>query len=120
MLARIIMLIGLLIAGQVFAIDEDYYIPYTDTYGYEFDPETGKFVKRDQVSTASGNTADKNTIEHTQTDSQPHNNQTVTQAGETSGGNILSRFGIMIGSVMLLLAVFTYWFNKRRKGTSFD
>jgi hypothetical protein len=85
-LARIIMLIGLLIAGQVFAIDEDFYIPYTDTYGYEYDPETNKFVKRDQAPTSSGNTADNNTIEHTQTDVQPLNNQTLTQAEETSGG----------------------------------
>lgn len=40
--------IGLmLISSSTFAIDEDFYIPYTDTYGYEYDPETGRFMKKE-------------------------------------------------------------------------
>ena len=34
-------------SNQVSAIDEDYFIPYTDTYGYEYDPETGTFIKKE-------------------------------------------------------------------------
>ena len=48
----IVLLTGLLVAGAAQAVDEDYYIPYTDTYGYVYDPETGKFVKQEPAPAA--------------------------------------------------------------------
>ncbi len=38
------------------AADEDIDIPYTDTYGYVYDPETGAYIKQDQQAT-TGSTA---------------------------------------------------------------
>jgi hypothetical protein len=35
----------------VYSADEDIDIPYTDTYGYVYDPVTGTFIKQDPVST---------------------------------------------------------------------
>jgi hypothetical protein len=42
-----ITLLGLASTSPLYAIDEDYFIPYTDNYGYEYDPETGTYIKKD-------------------------------------------------------------------------
>lgn len=35
------------------AADEDIDIPYTDTYGYVYDPATGTFIKQDKPATSA-------------------------------------------------------------------
>ena len=44
----IITLLVISINSPMYAIDEDYFIPYTDNYGYEYDPETGTYIKKRQ------------------------------------------------------------------------
>jgi hypothetical protein len=44
-------LFTLCLSQLVIAVDDDYYIPYTDTYGYTYDPVTGTFVKTDDPAT---------------------------------------------------------------------
>jgi hypothetical protein len=34
-------------SSPIFAVDEEYFIPYTDNYGYEYDPETGTYIKKE-------------------------------------------------------------------------
>ena len=48
MSARYVVLLCLLLGGRVSAVDEDYYIPYTDNYGYVYDLETGQYIKKEQ------------------------------------------------------------------------
>ncbi len=38
-------LLLILFSAPLFAVDEDYFIPYTDNYGYEYDPETGTYIQ---------------------------------------------------------------------------
>lgn len=48
---------------NVFAADEDIDIPYTDTYGYTYDPISGQFVKGgDQQDTANKLAAEKGAV----------------------------------------------------------
>lgn len=53
---NILMVIALLLTiGQstsLLAVDEEYFIPYTDNYGYEYDPQTGTYIKKDPPQSA--------------------------------------------------------------------
>ncbi len=56
-LIRLLATSGLLLMSAVlstsalYAADEDIDIPYTDTYGYVYDPATGTYIKQDPAST---------------------------------------------------------------------
>jgi hypothetical protein len=56
----IMLLAGMCVPMRSVAVDDDYYIPYTDNYGYEYDPETGTYIKKDtpaRVETGSTQTS---------------------------------------------------------------
>lgn len=56
---------GVFCINHVYAVDEEYFIPYTDNYGYEYDVETGTYIKRDAPSpTASGTQESIDSSEH--------------------------------------------------------
>lgn len=111
-MARLLIIIGLLFSTQVVAIDEDYYIPYTDTYGYVYDPETGQFIKQDQASSesesspGSANTADSmqagNNVQPT--------TKTSTPLEETSSLPL-----VVAGLVVLAVIVFAVWFKRKKQ-----
>lgn len=46
-----------MLAPAAHAADEDIDIPYTDTYGYVYDPATGTFIKQDDSSTGTDTAA---------------------------------------------------------------
>jgi hypothetical protein len=39
----------------LYAVDEEYFIPYTDNYGYEYDPESGTYIKKETPETGKSN-----------------------------------------------------------------
>ena len=50
---------GLSLASASYGADEDIDIPYTDTYGYVYDPATGTFIKQDNpANPAAGQAQD--------------------------------------------------------------
>ena len=51
--ALITILFLILFSTPTVAVDEDYFIPYTDNYGYEYDPETGTYVQKEPTATAT-------------------------------------------------------------------
>ncbi len=56
MLAKRILLVialGLSLVKPLYAIDGDYNIPYTDNYGYEYDPATGTYVQKNVPAPAT-------------------------------------------------------------------
>ena len=44
------LIIFLLVGNAAYAVDSEFYIPYTETYGYTYDPETGQYVQSEQPS----------------------------------------------------------------------
>lgn len=40
--------LGIVVSQPVYAIDGDYVIPYTDNYGYVYDPKTGSYIQQPQ------------------------------------------------------------------------
>lgn len=80
MLAKRILLVialGLSLVKPLYAIDGDYNIPYTDNYGYEYDPATGTYVQK-QVPAPATSTDNQATPDTTTTTSVPV--PTTTQA----------------------------------------
>lgn len=41
-------MLGMVVSQPVFAVDGDYVIPYTDNYGYVYDPKTGTYIQQSQ------------------------------------------------------------------------
>jgi len=65
----------------VIAADEDIFIPYTDTYGYIYDPVSGQFVKGgDQQDTANKMTAENVTV--------VNNNESSTSINAAGSKNV--------------------------------
>jgi len=75
------------------AVDEDYFIPYTDNYGYEYDPETGTYVKTDPPEavtlqpTVQTDTNNSNMSVNTTTTAQPMVSQ-IDDPGDQGGTSI--------------------------------
>jgi len=109
-LAKYLLLVVLLSVGHVFAIDEDYEIPYTDNYGYVYDPETGQFVKQDQSTPESGDTsAGANVVDV----SKNNAGQALTETPLASQGSLT--FYLLIGAGIALLIVAAVTFLAHRK-----
>lgn len=41
-------MLGMVASQPVYAVDGDYVIPYTDNYGYVYDPKTGTYIQQSQ------------------------------------------------------------------------
>ncbi len=66
------LLLSMVLSTSLLAVDEEYFIPYTDNYGYEYDPQTGTYIKTDPPQSASEQSVP----------------QQVTNASDTSDNNI--------------------------------
>jgi hypothetical protein len=71
-LMLVTLLFSMVQSTSLFAVDEEYFIPYTDNYGYEYDPQTGTYIKTDPPQSASEQSAP----------------QQVTNSSDTSNNNI--------------------------------
>jgi len=111
MLIKFLFMTGLLIAGQAFAIDEDFYIPYTDNYGYVYDPETGQYVKQEPAT--SGESVVGNTVDASKGNSQDHDNQAVAETADPAEASMT--IYLVIGGGIFVLVAFTYWSSQRKK-----
>jgi hypothetical protein len=116
----IVLLTGLLVAGLAQAIDEDYYIPYTDTYGYVYDPDTGKFVKEEPKpapgqGSAAGDSTKAGTGDHA---AQAAPSAESRESLESEGGT--APFIWISGGGILLIAGFLYWFRQKRRSAVLD
>jgi len=120
MQVRYVVLVSLLIGVQVFAVDEDYYIPYTDTYDYVYDPETGQYIKQEKPS-GEGNISGR---DHT----SAGNNSPDSNAGSQSS-NVPSGMGkqgspnqdfldspvsAVISGVALAVIGFFFWLRRKK------
>ncbi len=90
-------------------VDEDYYIPYTDTYGYEYDPETGTFIKRDPAPAASESSQQQPPSHEANVSAIQQNETSTDQSGLTTESSklrlpILFAVAILIGGGLLVLA----------------
>lgn len=117
----IVLLTGLMVAGSALAIDEDYYIPYTDTYGYVYDPETGKFVKEEPKpapgqSNASGDSTKAGTGDHA---AQASPSIELRESQESEGGGTRPLTWISGGGILLIVGLF-YWFRQKRRSAVLD
>ena len=110
----------------LYAADEDIDIPYTDTYGYVYDPATGTYIKQDPASTP-----DSAVITPASTDTTTTSNvagsptNTNTNLSDTDVPSIISPEQASPGMAVLLLpglliaAVFT-WLIITRKSKKQD
>lgn len=113
MLIRLLFLIGLLIAGPVLGVDEDFYIPYTDTYGYVYDPETGQYVKQEDPAPPAETVVQKSNHNAT-VDPQNQVNPLVTETLDASKSSIPA-YTILISGVVIVLIALGYWSLQRKK-----
>jgi len=113
MWVEIVFLVGLLTVGQVLAVDEDFYIPYTDTYGYVYDPKTRQYVKQD-AAPSSDTVVQKPDVNATVTvDPQDQVNPVVTGTLDASKG--IPAYYILISGVIIVLVASAYWSLQRKK-----
>ncbi len=109
-----LMVVMFIVSMAVIAIDEDYYIPYTDTYGYVYDPETGQFVKSEE-SQASMDITQEDNISSTSNGNAQHtpdmtNMGTDTLTQTTSSGD----FTYLLIAGITFLVLLSAWIWKRR------
>jgi hypothetical protein len=116
MLARWLVIIGVVLAGPALAIDEDFYIPYTDTYGYVYDPATGKFVKQEPANTAAAAADSSVSGPHSQ---DPGMQEQLSQNAADQPGSTEQNITmyLVIGGVIILAAV-SYLLLQRKKNAS--
>jgi len=110
-LARFFVLIALMLAEQAKAIDGDYEIPYTDNYGYVYDPEIGKFIKEnnEQGSASSVNSSVAESL-------TPITHADKGQEQEVVSGTTEGRYySYLIGGGIVILGIFAFYFWSRRK-----
>ncbi len=85
MLAKRILLVvalGLSLFKPLYAIDGDYNIPYTDNYGYEYDPATGTYVQKNVPAPATA--TDHSAVQDTTTvTSEPAPTTTPAEANNS-------------------------------------
>lgn len=116
-------LIGLLLLSmRVYAIDETYYIPYTNHNGYQYDPQTGQYVKTQQSAPKASNNTQKQSGSDTemQSDSGMQNDSTQT-AGEgrkSSAREIPFYIKAIIGvgsGILIIVVVLSLWLRQRKR-----
>ena len=100
---------------MVVAIDEDYFIPYTDNYGYVYDPETGTYIKQDPpeptANTPSTTHAPVSIMENSTLQSSASVSDPVADINESTNKTI-----ILLGCIVALLAfVFVLAREKHKK-----
>ena len=119
-------LIGLLATGglllmsaipstpALYAADEDIDIPYTDTYGYVYDPATGTYIKQDPTSTPDTpittptSTDTTTTTSVTGTATNTNTNLSATVVPSTMGPEQASPgIAVLLLPGLLIAAVFT-------------
>jgi hypothetical protein len=111
-----LILSALLSTPAVYAADEDIDIPYTDTYGYVYDPATGTYIKQDPVSTTEPAVTPVNTdtteLTGTSVNADPVSPETVAPSATT----VPSSTGLAVPLLLVLsiAALFTWLFTKRR------
>ncbi|MGY8813947.1 MAG: hypothetical protein ACKVHQ_04430 [Gammaproteobacteria bacterium] len=102
---------------SLFAVDEEYFIPYTDNYGYEYDAETGTYIKKESQATgeskiqestliATNSPVVNNPVNLTENTS-PADDQITTSSSKIVLAAIILLFGITIVLVKI--------FNKSKK-----
>lgn len=87
--AGALVLLGNLVTSTVNAADDDIDIPYTDTYGYVYDPATGKFIKQNPATTGTAHPTKAVAVSSAQTEDLNINSTTLSvpareQASETT------------------------------------
>ena len=99
-MVRCVAIIYLLIGSQVFAIDSDYFISYTDNYGYVYDPETGQYVEQEQPP-AEHPVVDDISV-NSKSELQDRNDQSAPGTGGSSDQGLpVDLIWIVIGSLVL-------------------
>ena len=109
--------LGMFFSNPLSAIDEDYFIPYTDNYGYEYDPETATYIKKDNPAPVVTDNQPASTVDMNNAiaDQQivsaiPPNS---TEDAETS-----SRIPLVVGAVILILGLVIVFTRIQKKSTS--
>ncbi|NNE37991.1 MAG: hypothetical protein HKN08_06770 [Gammaproteobacteria bacterium] len=98
----------ILVSTPLLAVDEDYFIPYTDNYGYEYDPETGTYVQTKPTATVTPQPTSQ-TGQQTATESskasltaQPNPDQSET-VNDTDSISI--QLPVLIGALVGILVI---------------
>ena len=106
--AGALVLLGNLLTSTVNAADEDIDIPYTDTYGYVYDPATGTFIKQNPATAETVQPTQAVTESSAQTEDLNINSTTLSvpakaQASETTTDQ--NSVALLPGLLLLLLAI---------------
>ena len=96
----LIVLLYLSCTNVATGVDEDYFIPYTDNYGYEYDPETGTYIKK-QPSPTDSVTQQQNST-HASNISAAEPAASATGPAEPSAGDSSLGLPLLLAAVILL------------------
>jgi hypothetical protein len=94
--------------NTVLSVDEDYFIPYTDNYGYEYDPETGTYIKTEPAPTNSVNQQQSSGAHETTTALTQQSAPTMVQADQATQDSayttpiLLASTIIIVGALLVL------------------
>lgn len=67
------------------AVDDDYFIPYTDTFGYVYDPQTGNYVKQDSPATDTASNTEQTSTTYTPADTSVEPANGISGPGSMQG-----------------------------------
>jgi hypothetical protein len=100
----------------LYAADEDIDIPYTDTYGYVYDPATGTYIKQDPVSTTEPAvtpvTTDTTELTGTSVNADTVTPETVVPSATTMPSSTGLALPLLL--VLSIAALFTWLFRMRQ------
>ncbi|MGK0296728.1 MAG: hypothetical protein ACI9XC_000320 [Gammaproteobacteria bacterium] len=97
---------------SLFAVDEEYFIPYTDNYGYEYDAESGTYIKNETQATSESkiqqstpivsNTPVANNPVNPTENTSPADNQITTSPSPIVLAAIILLFGVTVVLVKIV------------------
>ena len=108
-------IVGTFVPDTGYAIDEDYFIPYTDNYGYEYDPETGTYIKKDNPTPAvtENRQSTHNTDNTASVTQQP---MSVASPTATTNEETSNRLPLILAGAIVLLGIIVVFTRLQKKG----
>ena len=120
----VVALAGITLLPAVYAVDDDYYLPYTDTYGYTYDAKTGTYVKQDGATNTAPTTTTTTPTETATQNQTTADMASTTQNTTSTEPDAPTKFSgmntVYLGLLLLAGVIVGYWLISRKKGAAIN